>query len=119
MALCEPVAKLDLCLYRSDNFNHQIIWQDAAGDPIDLTDYTAKMQVRKNIGNTTVLMTATDSNGILLGGTAGTVDIQLSPAQTNISNQDNVYDLEVTSPAAVVTTLIQGLFVVIQDVTRI
>ncbi len=118
MALCEPVAKLDLCLYRSDNFNHQITWQDSAGNPIDLTGYTAKMQARKNIGNTNVLMTATEVDGLILGGTAGTVDIQLSPAQTNISNQDNVYDLEVTSPAAVVTTLIQGLFVVIQDITR-
>lgn len=76
------------------------------------------MQARKNIGNTNVLMTATDGNGLVLGGVAGTVDIQLSPAQTNISNQNNVYDLEVTSPSAVVTTLVQGLFEVIQDVTR-
>ncbi len=118
MALCEPVAKLDLCLYRSDNFNHQITWQDAAGDPIDLTGYTARMQARKNVGNINVLMTATDGNGLVLGGVAGTVDIQLSPAQTNISNKDNVYDLEVTSPTSEVTSLVQGLFTVIQDVTR-
>lgn len=114
----EPVAKLDLSLYRSDNFNHQITWQDADGNPIDLTSYTAKMQARKTVSTTTVLMTATDTDGLVLGGAAGTIDIQLTPAQTNISNQDNVYDLELTSPAGFITTVVQGLFIVKQDVTR-
>jgi len=118
MAVCEPVALLDLCLYRSDSFNHQIIWQDDAGDPIDLTNYTARMQARRSVGNSTVLMTATESDGLLLGGAAGTIDIQLTPSKTDISNVENVYDLEVTSPTAFVTTLIQGEFKVIQDVTR-
>jgi len=118
MAVCEPVALLDLCLYRSDNFNHQIIWQDDAGDPIDLTNYTARMQARKSVGNSTVLMTATDTDGLVLGGAAGTIDIQLDPSKTDINNVDNVYDLQVTSPVAFVTTLIQGEFKVIQDVTR-
>ena len=118
MAVCEPVAKLDLCLYRSDNFNHPIVWQDDAGDPIDLTGYTARMQARKTVGGSTILMTATEVDGIALGGGAGTVDIQLDTTKTNISTVDNVYDLEVTSPTSFVTTLIQGAFVVIQDVTR-
>lgn len=118
MAVCEPVAQLDLCLYRSDNFNHQITWLDSDGNPIDLTGYTAKMQARKTVTSTTVLMTATDSSGLILGGVAGTIDIQLAPAQTDISNKDNVYDLEVTSPVGFVTTIVQGLFVVVQDVTR-
>ncbi len=118
MAVCEPVAQLDLCLYRSDNFNHQITWQDSDGNPIDLTNYTAKMQARKTVGSTAVLMTATDGDGLVLGGVAGTIDIQLSPTQTSINNRENVYDLEVTSPTGFVTTLTQGLFEVVQDVTR-
>ncbi len=118
MAVSEPVAELDLRLYRSDNFNHQIIWQDDAGVPIDLTGYTAKMQARTKIGSSNVLMTATDTDGIVLGGTAGTIDIQLDPLKTDIATEDNVYDLQVTSPTAFVTTVIQGAFTVIQDVTR-
>ena len=118
MAVCEPVAKLDLCLYRSDNFVHQITWVDDAGEPINLTGYTARMQARKAIGNSTVLMTATDTDGLTLGGAAGTIDIELPPSKTNIATVDNVYDLEVTSPSSFVTTLVQGEFVVIQDITR-
>lgn len=117
MALCEPVAQLDLCLYRSDNFSHQITWLDNDGDPIDLTGYTAKMEARRKVGGS-ILMTATESSGLDLGGAAGTIDIKLIPTQTDIAFRDNVYDLEVTSPGAEVTTLVQGAFTVIQDVTR-
>lgn len=112
-----PVAILDLNVYRGDNFNHQITWQDSTGDPIDLTGYQAKMQVRKTVGST-VLMEATDGNGLALGGVKGTIDIQLSPIQTTINTKDNIYDLRVTSLAGFVTTVIKGIFVVSQDVTR-
>ncbi len=118
MAACSPVAKLDLCLYRSDNFSHQITWVDSTtGVPIDLTGYTAKMEARRKVGGT-ILMAATETSGLVLGGVAGTIDILLTPAQTNVAFRDNVYDLEATSPASVVTTLTQGDFTVIQDVTR-
>ena len=117
MAACVPVAKLDLCLYRSDNFSHQITWLDDSGDPIPLTGFTAKMEARRKVGGT-ILMTATQTSGLVLGGAAGTIDILLTTLQTDIAFLDNVYDLQVTSPTSVVTTLVQGAFTVIQDVTR-
>jgi len=127
----DSVAALNFNVYRGDSFNHQIIWQDSDGEPIDLTGYTARMHVRIQLQGTKTVMEATDTNGLVLGGTAGTIDIQLSPSQTSISNLPHthapanvphthpcVYDLEVKSPVGFVTTLIKGLFNVETDVSR-
>lgn len=116
---CDPILKLDLCVYRRDTFEHQLLWLDANGAPVDLNGYTAKMEVRKTESSTTVIMTATDGDGITLGGVAGTVDILLTPAKTDIATTEQVYDLQVinTGGDGKVTTLVRGLFPVVQDVT--
>jgi hypothetical protein len=54
------------------------------GDPplVDLTGYTAKLQVRPFVDSTDVLLSLTSGAGITLGGVAGTIDLAVTAIQT-------------------------------------
>ena len=85
-----------------------ITYQDASKQPIDLTGYTARLQIRAKVSSTEFALELTEASGLTLGGPAGTIDIALTPTQTE-SDLDGlksaVYDLELTSPAGIVTTI--------------
>lgn len=51
-------------------------------NPIDITGYQARLQVRKEPGSVAVLsLTSSPPGGLTVNGTAGTVDVRASPAQ--------------------------------------
>lgn len=95
-------------------------WKDPNGDPINLTGYTARMQVRKRVEASTVLLDLTIANGgITLGGVAGTIRVQATAAATAaITESDGVYDLELIAGSGAVTRLLEGSFYLPAEVTR-
>lgn len=101
-------------------FQLEVVYKDDAGTPINLTGYTAALQVRQNYYDTTALLTLTSpSNGIVITGATGTIDITMTSAQTGgLDEGFYVYDLEITS-GGTVTRLIQGQFTVSPEVTRV
>ena len=99
-------------------FSKQLTWE-IDDVPVDLTTYTARMQVREKYSsaNPTVSLT-TENGGITLGGIDGTIDIDISSTTTaGIVAKEYVYDLELVS-SSVVTRLIEGKFIVTPEVTR-
>jgi hypothetical protein len=90
---------------------------DAA--PINLTGYSAAMQVRDAADGATALVSLTSGAGITLGGAAGTIAVTISSTVTAaIVAGSYSYDLEITSGGGVVTRLLQGAFNVTAGVTR-
>ena len=89
------------------------------GEPVDLTTYTARMQVReKHTSKTTELNLTTENGGIQLGGDQGTINIYVSNEETSlITAKDYVYDLELVSSSEVYR-LLEGKFIVTPEVTR-
>ena len=90
------------------------------GTAVDLTGYTARMQVRKSVTDSTVLLSlTTDNSTIVITGATGTVTLTV-PATTMaaVAAGSWVYDLEIVSGGSVVTRLIEGKFVVTPEVTR-
>lgn len=90
------------------------------GSAVNLTGYTARMQVRKSVTDSTVLLSlATDDSSIVITGATGTITLTV-PATTMaaVSAGSWVYDLEIVSSGGVVTRLIEGKFVVTPEVTR-
>jgi len=86
--------------------------------PLNLTSYTAAMQVRESYNSGTALVSLTNGSGITLGGTAGTVAVVISStASAAIAPGAYSYDLEINS-GGVVTRLLEGSFVVTGNVTR-
>lgn len=88
--------------------------------PVDLTGCTARMQIRSKVGAVAHLLELTTENGrIVLGGAAGTVQLNLTAAETSAINWvSGVYDLEIVYLDGRVRRLISGAVVVSPEVTR-
>jgi hypothetical protein len=87
--------------------------------PVNLTGYTARMNIRSTVDATTILQSLTTENGgIVLGGVAGTVDLLITATETALFTFRNaVYDLELIS-GTVVTRLLSGNVTLSKEVTR-
>ena len=110
---------LNLRFPQGATWDLSLTYLDSNGDPIDLTGYAARMQMRQSYeAEPAVLSLLTGGAGITLGGTAGTIDITVSASVTNdIPALQYVYDLEVEA-SGVVTRVVQGLITVSPEVTR-
>jgi len=75
--------------------------------PFDLTNYTAKMQIRKDKeAADPAILELTDVAGITLGGALGTVQVKVTASQastvfTALDDSEGVYDLELIPPSGV------------------
>jgi hypothetical protein len=88
------------------------------GTAVNLTGYTAAMQVREYADASTTLVSLTNGSGITLGGTAGTIDVAISAAVTaGVAAGSYTYDLELYSGSTAIR-LLQGAFNVTAGVTR-
>lgn len=98
-----------------------VTYKDANGNPINLTGYSAALQLRTSYSAASAsLSISTSTTGITIPTPAnGTIVINV-PAVTTAAliAQDYVYDLEITSGTGVVTRLIQGTAVVSPEATR-
>ena len=98
-----------------------VLYKDSAGAPINLTGYTAAMQVRQNYSSAEADLTLTSpANGIVITALTGTVVITMSALQTGALDEGYyVYDVELTSSGGLVDRLIQGQLTVAPEVTRV
>ncbi len=113
-------ANYDIVCDQGATFSRILTWQDSSANPVNLTGYTARMQVRATADSSTVLLSLTTENSrITLGGAAGTITLLVSATDTAaVTAGEYVYDLEVISSGGTVTRLIQGCFTVDAEVTR-
>ena len=96
------------------------VYKDAAGTPINITGYTAALQIRDTYADSTTDLSLTSpSGGITITGATGTIAVTATAVQTAaIAAGNYVYDLEITSTGGIVTRLVQGKISVSPQVTR-
>jgi hypothetical protein len=86
---------------------------------VDITGYTARMQLRSLPNDSYAVLTLTDTSGITIDGPTGTLAVHATATQTAaISAGPYYYDLEITSPTGVKTRIVQGELNVNAEVTR-
>jgi hypothetical protein len=96
-----------------------VTYEQPAGTPVNITSYTAALQLRSLPESTTAVLSLATGSGITITGPAGLVAIRATAAQTGaIIAGDYYYDLEITSPQGIVTRLVQGQALVNPQVTR-
>lgn len=95
-----------------------LVYNDSDGNPINLTGYTAKMQLRRKFDSATAALTlATGGQGIVITGGTGTIDITATDEQTGAIDAGlYVYDLDLNN-GGIITRLIQGQATVSAEVT--
>ena len=105
---------------QGSNWNLNVVYKDSTGTVINLTGYTAAMQLRQNYNSDTAELTLNTSNGgIVITGAQGKLVLSATAIQTGALDAGfYVYDLEISS-GGVVTRLIQGQITVAGEVTRV
>jgi hypothetical protein len=92
--------------------------------PFDLTDYSARMQVRRTLESSTTMLnlTTTSVNGSQIvmqpNNDSNALKIYISDEATALITSSGVYDLEIENNTGEVSRLIEGQFILIPEVTR-
>jgi len=113
--------KYNMVCPQGSTFNKELTYS-INNVPVNLTGYTARMQVREKHTSTALqLGLNTENGGILLGGAAGTITIKATATATGALVAKNyVYDLELLygGPTGTITRIIEGNFIVTPEVTK-
>lgn len=109
----------DITVEQGATFTLSATWKDSTGALVNLTGYSARMQIRETYESEDVILSFTSTGGsIVLGGALGTIVVTGSATDTaKIPMTPAVYDLELES-GGVVTRLLQGKATITQEVTR-
>lgn len=88
--------------------------------PIDLTGFTARMQIRAKLDSTDILHELTTENsGISINNTTKTIELNISATDTTLFTFSSaVYSIELISSGGVVTPFAGGTISLIKEVTR-
>jgi len=133
----------DFVVNKNCDFSRSITYQDNTNTPINLTGYTAKMEVKGSLCDEdtyNILSLSSVSGGITLGGATGVITITITAAQlteptldleniktistltdvSGITGKGKIayYDLLLTSPSNITTPLISGRICFNQTITR-
>jgi hypothetical protein len=96
-----------------------VTYEQPAGTPVNITNYTSALQLRSLPTDATAVLSLATGSGITITGATGLVAIRATATQTRAIDEGiYYYDLEITSPAGVVTRLVQGQAYVSAEVTR-
>ena len=113
-------AVVNLEMRQGNTWTKQLVWKTTANVPINLTGYSARMQIRRGIKNPEFLAELTTvNNKIVLGGSLGTITLKLAASETSLlPAKECVYDLELQSPDGTVVTLVEGSVSISPEITR-
>lgn len=121
--------KYSFIIEQGSTFERELIYQDSTGTPIDLTNYSARMQFRPAPGSNTLYLTLSsslmpDSTGLNMNGltganpgVSGTIGIVISAATSSMLTFDEAaYDLEIYS-GSYASRIIEGKVKLSKEVT--
>ena len=122
------VGSYSFTIKQGANFSLSMTWLDDSGNPMNLTGYSMALSIARGVGLTpllTVSSAASTGSRIVLGGTAGTIDIEFDDADTallfssglpplpTLTNYPvfklGLYDLKYTDPSGNVGYLLEGI----------
>jgi len=102
-----------LSVYKGDDHTWTLTFTDSAGDAIDITSSTVTLTVKTNKTDATAQIA---NNATLTDPTNGICTISVSNSDTNISAGEYFFDIRYTTSGGVVTTVLYGIFRVVQNV---
>lgn len=115
-----------LHIYQGQTFRDRLRVVDAAGDLIDLSALSARMQVRPTLDSPVIVVELTTEDGRIALAADGMLTFNLTAAETaalgagSYDTQQWVYDLEIITPAItpIVDRILSGVVVFYPEVTR-
>jgi hypothetical protein len=109
----------DISAEQGSDYLATITYKNSSGVLVNLTGYTARMQVRRTLSSDDAYLRLTSAGGLALGGAAGTIGITISAAaMETVPSGSYVYDLEIIDTNGKVTKILKGDFEVAGEATR-
>lgn len=111
----------DVTIDQGSTWFINFLYKDTNGNAVNLTGYTAALQIRETYASTTTLLSLTSSPaaGITITAGTGTIAVTATAVQTAaIPTGVYVYDCEITDGTGVVTRIVQGDAYISPEVTR-
>lgn len=109
--------RYDLICEQGSTFSKSIRLSNASG-PIDLTEFSARMQVRVEVDDEEYILFLIEGDGIEIEPLIGRITMSISAEDTAALPRDGVYDLEIIDGADQAHRLLQGKFELDLEVTR-
>lgn len=124
--------KYSFVIEQGSTLDFEIAYKDSSGNPIDLSNHQARMQIRPSVGSDIVYITLSssldpDGTGLNLSGSAGTnpptsgsIGVYISAYSSSLLDfGEAVYDLEIATISAypVVTRILEGRIQLSKNVT--
>ena len=110
----------NLTINQRATFSKTITWKDHDGSIIDLSTYSAKMQLRENYNSAIILELTSDDTSIVLTS-LGVITLTIPKSKTSLLAHEDFpakYDLVLTSATGIVKRLLQGEVILSQGVTE-
>jgi len=105
----------NLTIDQGSNYYSTVTVESSNGLPYDLTDHTARGQIRKTYSSTTAIPFA----ATVTGATDGVISIELSNTATSQMKAGRyVFDIEIEDNAGYVTRVVEGQVEITPGVTR-
>lgn len=105
--------ELNITIYKGDTFSKVFTLTDNEGNPVDLTECSVAMQVRKKPGGE-VLVNLSEGNGLTVVDNTVTASFNVE-----IPKGGYRWDMQFTYNGDIVRTYINGDFFVEDDITRL
>jgi hypothetical protein len=101
-------------------YRHTLTWTDSTGTAINLTDCTAKLQVRASAASSTIILELSSANTrIIITPLLGKIELYVSSTDTMaLSGLGGVYDLEIYFANGDITRLVEGKVTFKPEVTK-
>lgn len=111
--------RYDFTLKQGSTHTLDITWKDGDGLPIDLTGYTARMAIRRdNVNGSVVSEFTTENDGIAIEPLTGKVKVDINAIESDKADTKKcVYDLEMVFDDYV-ERILEGTIRVSLSVTR-
>lgn len=112
--------QLDLSIEKGATYRKVLIWKDSSKNIIDITGYTARMQIRSSVTAPSFLVELTTENSrITITGAEGKIELYISDTDTSaLQGTQGVYDLELISTTNDVIKLLRGNVSMVDEVTK-
>ena len=110
--------RYNITIYNGTTFSLAPVWK-INGSPVNLTGYSADMQVRAATDTSIVVELSTSNGAAVITPGLGQTTLTLTAAQTTaIPAGIYIYDLNLTAPDSSTTKILAGAFVVLASVTQ-
>lgn len=105
----------DFTIRKGTTFYYSMVFyeDETRTQPFDLSGYTSQLVVRSEAGGTTLKTLTTSNGGVELGGSAGTILIQIPLNEVDaLTWTRGVYQLTITPPGGNTDPLLWGVMTV-------